>query len=99
MRNIRIGDFLVEQKLITADQLNEVLEAQKEQQGNKRFGELVVEKGFITEVTLAKALAASCVFPTLILATSRSMKKLSARSRSHWRRSIPLSRSTFRAAV
>ncbi|MBR1898096.1 MAG: Flp pilus assembly complex ATPase component TadA [Oscillospiraceae bacterium] len=63
MRNIRIGDFLVEQKLITADQLNEVLEAQKEQQGNKRFGELVVEKGFITEVTLAKALASKLRVP------------------------------------
>ncbi|MBQ9696368.1 MAG: type II secretion system protein GspE, partial [Oscillospiraceae bacterium] len=63
MRNIRIGDFLVEQKLITADQLNEVLEAQKEQQGNKRFGELVVEKGFITEVILAKALASKLRVP------------------------------------
>lgn len=57
MRNIRIGDYLVEQGLITQEQLEGVLAAQKESQGTKRFGELVVELGFMSEVKFAQALA------------------------------------------
>lgn len=63
MRNIRIGDYLVEQKLITEDQLQKVLAAQKEAQGSKRFGEMVVELGFISDVSLAKALASKLRVP------------------------------------
>ena len=57
MRHVRIGDYLVEQNLITTEQLQEVLAAQKEAQGTKRFGELVVELGFMSEVKFAQALA------------------------------------------
>ena len=57
MRNVRIGDYLVEQNLITTEQLQEVFAAQKEAQGTKRFGELVVELGFMSEVKFAQALA------------------------------------------
>ncbi len=63
MRNIRIGDYLVEQKLITQEQLEKVLAAQKESQGTKRFGDMVVEMGFISEVRLAQALAAKLRVP------------------------------------
>lgn len=63
MRNIRIGDYLVEQKLISPEQLDQVLAAQKESQGSKRFGEMVVELGFISEINLAKALAAKLRVP------------------------------------
>ena len=56
MRNIRIGDYLVEQKLITQDQLNQVLAKQKEN-SEKCFCETAVELGFISEINLAKALA------------------------------------------
>ncbi len=68
MRNIKIGDYLVEQKLITAEQLDQVLAAQKEAQGAKRFGEMVVELGFISEINLAKALAAKLRVPYVDLA-------------------------------
>ncbi len=68
MRNIRIGDYLVEQKLITPEQLDKVLAAQKESQGSKRFGEMVVELGFISEISLAKALAAKLRVPYVDLA-------------------------------
>ena len=47
MRNIRIGDYLVEQGLITQEQLEGVLAAQKESQETKRFGELVVVGGSV----------------------------------------------------
>ncbi len=68
MRNIRIGDYLVEQKLITPDQLDKVLAAQKEAQDGKRFGELVVEMGFISEIRLAQALAGKLRVPFVDLA-------------------------------
>lgn len=57
MRNERIGDYLVSQGLITEEQLQKVLEAQKESGGAKKFGDVVVELGFMTEVNFTKALA------------------------------------------
>ena len=57
MRNERIGDYLVNQGLITSEQLQKVLEAQKAANGAKKFGDVVVELGFMSEVNFAKALA------------------------------------------
>jgi len=57
MRNERIGDYLVNQGLITTDQLQKVLEAQRAATGAKKFGDVVVELGFMSEVNFAKALA------------------------------------------
>ena len=57
MRNERIGDYLVSQGLITEEQLQKVLETQKESNGAKKFGDVVVELGFMSEVNFTKALA------------------------------------------
>lgn len=57
MRNERIGDYLVSQGLINEDQLQQVLAAQKESNGTKKFGDVVVELGFMSEVNFTKALA------------------------------------------
>lgn len=57
MRNIRIGDYLVEHGLITQEQLEKVLEAQREAQGTKRFGDVIVELGFLSETKFTQALA------------------------------------------
>lgn len=57
MRNERIGDYLVNQGLISNEQLMEVLATQKESNGTKKFGDVVVELGFMTELNFAKALA------------------------------------------
>ena len=57
MRNERIGDYLVSQGLINDDQLQKVLTAQKESNGTKKFGDVVVELGFMSEVNFTKALA------------------------------------------
>ena len=57
MRNERIGDYLVNQGLITSEQLQQVLDAQKASNGSKKFGDVVVELGFMSEVNFAKALA------------------------------------------
>ena len=58
MRNERIGDYLVSQNLLTEEQLQQVLQAQKESNGVKKFGDVVVELGFMTEINFTKALAA-----------------------------------------
>ena len=42
MRNERIGDYLVNQGLITNDQLSKVLAAQKESNRTKKFGDVDV---------------------------------------------------------
>ena len=57
MRNERIGDYLVSQGLINEEQLQKVLAAQKESNGTKKFGDVVVELGFMSEVNFTKALA------------------------------------------
>ncbi len=57
MRNERIGDYLVSQGLLNEEQLTKVLQAQKESNGAKKFGDVVVELGFMTEVNFTKALA------------------------------------------
>ena len=57
MRNERIGDYLVSLGLLNEEQLQKVLQAQKESNGAKKFGDVVVELGFMTEVNFTKALA------------------------------------------
>ncbi|MCM1529322.1 MAG: Flp pilus assembly complex ATPase component TadA [Alistipes sp.] len=57
MRNERIGDYLVSQGLLNEDQLQKVLQAQKESGGAKKFGDVVVELGFMSEINFTKALA------------------------------------------
>lgn len=57
MKNGRIGDYLVGQGLINQEQLMKVLEVQKESNGAKKFGDVVVELGFMSEVNFTKALA------------------------------------------
>jgi hypothetical protein len=47
----RLGDIIVERGLITAEQLNQALELQRE--SGAKLGEVLVELGFITRVGLA----------------------------------------------
>jgi type IV pilus assembly protein PilB len=55
----RLGDVLVERDLISREQLNEALDAQRRLTGKnrKRLGQLIVEMGFLTERQIAEALA------------------------------------------
>ncbi len=60
MRNIRIGDYLVEEGHITPEQLQQVLAAQREAAANgtpKKFGDVIVELGFMSDVKFAQALS------------------------------------------
>ena len=53
MRNIRIGDYLVEEGHITPEQLQQVLQRQRESQDGKKFGEVIVEMGFMSDINFA----------------------------------------------
>ena len=66
MRNGPIGQYLVEKKLITEAQLQEVLSKQKEQKG-RMFGDVIVEMGFVTDVQFAEVLAERLNIPYIDL--------------------------------
>lgn len=51
----RIGEMLLDQNYITAEQLQQALDIQKET--GKRLGHILVEKGFMTEDTLSEILS------------------------------------------
>ncbi|MGN0676566.1 MAG: GspE/PulE family protein [Ruminococcus sp.] len=68
MRNVRIGDYLVEKKLITQEQLEQALAVQRESKGTKKFGEVIVELQYLTEVQFAQALAGKLHVPYVDLA-------------------------------
>lgn len=52
---IRLGDILVQQKLLTEEQLKHSLEEQKKT--GRRLGHVLIEKKFITEEQISRALA------------------------------------------
>ena len=52
---IRLGEILVQQKLLTEEQLKGALQEQK--QLGRRLGRVLTDKGIITEEQLAEALA------------------------------------------
>lgn len=52
---IRLGDILVQQKLLNEEQLKHALEEQKKT--GRRLGHVLIEKKFITEEQISKALA------------------------------------------
>ena len=52
---IRLGEILVQQKLLSEDQLKVALEEQKKT--GRRLGRVFIEHGFITEEQISKALA------------------------------------------
>lgn len=53
---LRLGDLLIQQNVLTQEQLQEALRRQKVT--NKRIGEILVEGGFITEEMITRALEA-----------------------------------------
>lgn len=53
-RKVRIGDILINEGVISQEQLDAALETQKTKK--KRLGEILVEDGFVTDETMANAL-------------------------------------------
>jgi type IV pilus assembly protein PilB len=69
MRNVPIGQYLVEKGLITNEQLNKVLSVQQSTKG-RMFGDIVVELGYITDVQFAQVLSERLNVPFIDLETS-----------------------------
>ena len=64
---LRLGDVLVQQRLISAEQLQQALELQR--QTGKKVGRLLIEAGTITDESLANALARQLRIPFVNLKT------------------------------
>lgn len=64
-QKVRLGEVLVQQKLVSADQLEQLLAEQKK--SGKRLGRVVVEKGIATEEQIAEALAHQLNIPYINL--------------------------------
>lgn len=64
---LRLGDVLVQQRLISAEQLKQTLELQRST--GKKMGRLLIESGVITEESLANALARQLRIPFVNLKT------------------------------
>ena len=63
----RIGDILVEEGILTEEQLEEALKAAKA--GNKKIGEAITDLGFATEQDIAEALSSQLGFEYVNLST------------------------------
>ena len=73
---IRLGDLLVQESLITADQLQEALAAQKT--SGRKLGRMFIDNGWVDEVQIAKALARQLRTPYVDMA-KRSVRPEVAR--------------------
>ncbi|MEW6676822.1 MAG: GspE/PulE family protein [Pseudomonadota bacterium] len=62
---IRLGDLLVQQRLISQEQLLEALDKQK--QSGRKLGRVLVENGFVTEDEISGAIAHQLNIPTVDL--------------------------------
>jgi MSHA biogenesis protein MshE len=68
---IRLGDLLIQEALITATQLNEALADQKK--SGRKLGRIFVDRQWVTEVQIAKAVARQLRAPFIELG-SRNLK-------------------------
>lgn len=66
MKNIPIGQLLIENNLITTEQLEHALEIQRQSKG-KMLGDIIVELGMVTEEQFAQALATRLKVPYIDL--------------------------------
>jgi len=57
VEKVRLGDVLIDQEVLTQDQLDDALTAQREAGGKKLLGEILVSLGFCTEDEIIRALA------------------------------------------
>ncbi len=64
-RRVLLGELLVESKVITAEQLAEVLASQRE--GGKKLGQVLLERGYITEAQLTQTLSLQLSVPWVSL--------------------------------
>lgn len=66
-RKLRLGDMLLEEGVITEEQLMDALTKKKD--SDKKLGEILVSSGYATEETIAKALSAQLGYEMVSLST------------------------------
>ncbi len=72
MKNIPVGQYMVQKGLLTDEQLQKVLAAQKENKTpGKFFGDFVVELGFVTDVQFAQVLSERLGVPYIDLTETK----------------------------
>jgi len=64
-QKVRLGEILVQQKLLTEEQLKTALEEQKK--SGRRLGQVFIDKSFVTEEQIAEALARQLNIPFINL--------------------------------
>ncbi len=62
---VRLGEILIQQKLLTEEQLKTALDDQKK--SGRRLGRVVIEKGYVTEEQISQALARQLNIPFISL--------------------------------
>ncbi len=72
----RLGDLLVKEKIITAEQLEKATKTQKEQ--SCRLGSALVKLGFLTDEDVTNFLSRHMVGPPSIFPTSRLIPRWSS---------------------
>ena len=63
-KHIYLGELLVNLGIISGEQLDQMLQKQKEEK--KRLGELLLESGYVTEEQLARSLSMQLGFPFIV---------------------------------
>ena len=68
MKNIPIGQYMVNEGIITEEQLQNVLDKKKEENiPGKYFGDYVIELGYVTDIEFGKVLAKKLTVPFIDL--------------------------------
>ena len=63
MRKIRLGDLLVQENIITKEDLQKAIEMQKSSPNRKRIGEILIEEGLVNEETIMQLLSKQLNIP------------------------------------
>ena len=74
---IRLGEILVQQKLLTEEQLKSALDEQKK--SGRRLGRVVIDKGFVSEEQISEALARQLNLPYVNLKFYNVKRELMAK--------------------
>ena len=69
MKNLRIGEVLLQSGAITEEQLQQALQKQKEDSGKKLLGAVLIEMGYVTERQMLTALSQKLQHPLIELDT------------------------------
>ena len=71
IKNLPIGQILVENGFITKEQLEDALIKQKQSEGGKMLGDVMLEMGLVSETQLAQALSIRLKVPYVDLSTTQ----------------------------